>query len=79
MNDLYPIEPPRPKGPLPAIFGEELSPRERQCIDLLAKGLANKEIARKLGIGPGSVKTHIYRAYKKLGVTKRVQAARHGR
>ncbi len=38
----------------------------------------NKEIARRLGISPNTVKTHVARVYEKLAVQRRVQAGREG-
>jgi len=52
-----------------------LTPREREVLDLIAEGMTNKEIARKLGIGPGTVKAHVEKLIAKLGVADRTQAA----
>ena len=52
----------------------QLAPRERQVLDLLARGLYNKEIADALGIGIGTVHTHIRRIYRKLHVRCRTEA-----
>lgn len=49
--------------------------RERQIIELVAAGLANREVADKLHISPVTVKDHIYSIYKKAGVKNRVQLA----
>src|SRR5580658_9747742 len=53
---------------------ELLSPREREVIELLARGFSYKEIADKLGIGMPTVNTHIHRTYEKLHVQSRGQA-----
>ncbi len=53
---------------------EGLSPRERQIWALLAQGKANKEIAYRLGLSLGTVKTYTHRLYSKLGVSCRVEA-----
>jgi LuxR family maltose regulon positive regulatory protein len=45
---------------------------------LLAEGLSNKEIADKLFISPGTVKTHVKHIYKKLNVKRRMEAVRKG-
>jgi DNA-binding NarL/FixJ family response regulator len=52
-----------------------LTRREREVLSLVARGLTNKEIARDLGIGPGTVKTHVEKLIAKLGVADRTQAA----
>lgn len=54
---------------------ERLSPREREVLEALADGGTNKEIALRLGISPGTVKTHVERLIGKLGVRDRTQAA----
>lgn len=53
-----------------------LSARERDVAHLAASGLADKEIARRLGISPTTVRTHIDHAYRKLGINNRVALAR---
>lgn len=55
--------------------GEALTPRETEVLRLLARGLANKEIARDLGIGEKTVKTHVSNILSKMGVLSRTQAA----
>lgn len=54
---------------------ERLTPREREVLDALADGRTNKEIALRLAISPGTVKTHVERLIGKLGVRDRTQAA----
>lgn len=54
---------------------ERLTPREREVLASLADGSTNKEIALRLGISPGTVKTHVERLIGKLGVRDRTQAA----
>ena len=56
-----------------------LSPRELDILDRLAAGESNKEIARRLGISPNTVKTHVARVYEKLAVQRRVQAVEKAR
>jgi two-component system, NarL family, response regulator LiaR len=52
-----------------------LTPREREVLALVAQGLANKAIARELGVSEKTVKTHVGSILRKLGVTDRTQAA----
>jgi DNA-binding NarL/FixJ family response regulator len=62
--------------PLPA--AEEvvgLSPREREILELLAQGLPNKEIARRVGVNDGTVRWHLRHVYDKLHVRSRTEAA----
>jgi DNA-binding NarL/FixJ family response regulator len=52
-----------------------LSAREREVIALVAEGLPNKQIARKLDISEKTVKAHLTSIYQEIGVTDRTQAA----
>jgi DNA-binding NarL/FixJ family response regulator len=52
----------------------ELTPRELDVLRLMARGLANADIARELYIGDATVKTHIARIFAKLGLHDRAQA-----
>lgn len=54
---------------------EALTDRETDVLRLLARGLANKEIAQELSIGEKTVKTHVSHILSKLGVSSRTQAA----
>jgi DNA-binding NarL/FixJ family response regulator len=55
--------------------GEALSPREQQVLRLVADGLANKQIGRALGISERTVKAHLGRVFRQIGVTDRTSAA----
>lgn len=52
-----------------------LSPREREIVELIARGDSNKLIARELGIAETTVKIHVQHLLRKLGLDSRVQAA----
>jgi DNA-binding NarL/FixJ family response regulator len=52
-----------------------MSQQQRKILELLAQGLPNKEIARKLGIASSTVKNQLTVVFEKLGVTNRTQAA----
>jgi len=58
----------------PAGIPQGLSPREISIVDLIGHGQSNKEIARRLGIMPETVKTHVKNIFLKLGVERRAQA-----
>ncbi|NGO75332.1 response regulator transcription factor [Streptomyces sp. YC504] len=53
----------------------QLTDREREVLSMLGRGLSNADIARSLGIGVGTVKTHVGAILEKTGSTSRVQAA----
>jgi len=54
---------------------ESLSVRELQVLRLVAKGMANKQIGRALGITERTVKVHVGHVFRRLGVTDRTSAA----
>jgi DNA-binding NarL/FixJ family response regulator len=55
--------------------GRVLSPREEEVLRLVAGGLANKQIARKLSISERTVKAHLTSVFQQIGVSDRTQAA----
>lgn len=59
-------------------FVEELTDRETEVLQLLAQGLANKQIALELDISAHTIKFHVSSIYTKLGVTNRTEAVTHG-
>lgn len=56
----------------------ELTHREREVLQFLAQGLANKQIGHALGISEHTVKFHVSGIYTKLGATSRTEAVRMG-
>lgn len=62
-------------GTVPEEKKENLSPREKEIITLLARGASNKEVARTLNVAESTVKIHVQNILKKLNLTSRVQAA----
>ena len=54
-----------PSGGTSSVSGL-LSPREREVARLVARGLANKEIARELGLSQGTIKIHVHNISLKL-------------
>jgi DNA-binding NarL/FixJ family response regulator len=56
----------------------ELTPREQQVKELVEQGLKNREVARELGIRPGTVKIHLKHIFEKTGVRGRYGLALNG-
>jgi len=54
---------------------QDLSPRETEVLILVAKGLANKQVAQQLGISEKTVKAHLVSVFQRIGVSDRTQAA----
>ena len=54
---------------------ENLTPREREVLALIAKGMSNKEIARQLFISDKTVKNHLSNIFEKLHINDRTSAA----
>ncbi|HKC80247.1 MAG TPA: helix-turn-helix transcriptional regulator, partial [Gemmatimonadaceae bacterium] len=68
-DSLTPVQPTRDNA-----VGTVLTNREREILALLADGLANKQIAARLGISKNTVKTHLELLFDKLGVSSRAEA-----
>lgn len=62
-------------GPALETRGDQLSPRELEVLELVARGLDNNKIATELCISPRTAKNHVSSILSKLGVTNRIQAA----
>ena len=54
---------------------EKLTPREAEIARFVAAGLSNKQVARKASIAEGTVKIHLHKAYRKLGIANRAALA----
>ena len=63
-----------PNPPAPTAASDDLSPREREVIGMLARGFLYKEIADSLHLSVQTVNTYIRRIYEKLHVRSRAQA-----
>jgi two-component system nitrate/nitrite response regulator NarL len=55
-----------------------LSPRELEILAAIGEGLSNKEVARRLGISPHTVKFHVESLFRKLGAVSRADAVAKG-
>lgn len=61
-------------GRMPSV-AQDLSGREIEVLRLAAEGMANKQIARRLGISNSTVKVHLANVFRRIGVTDRTSAA----
>ena len=62
-------------SPSPGDVFSSLTAREEQILELVARGLSNKEIGRELGIAEKTVKHYVTNVLQKLQVRNRVEAA----
>ena len=72
------ITPPAPKGERMEAVAEKykISGREREVIELILEGYANKQIAGRLGVSFSTVKNHIYSIFQKTGARSKVELFR---
>ena len=81
-----PVAPPPapvPEAPPEVVSAQEpllkpLSDREREILQLIAKGVSNSEAARLLSLSKATIRTHLEHIYRKLEVTNRVEAVTEG-
>jgi DNA-binding NarL/FixJ family response regulator len=66
-------EQPEALGSVPYPEATELTPREREVTQMVARGMSTEEVAYRLTIGVATVRTHLYRVRTKLGVRDRAQ------
>ena len=59
--------------------GARLTPRQVQLVQLIAEGLGNREMAERLEISEDTVKVHMWRLYRRIGVNSRTQALHYAR
>jgi len=71
----------KPANPAPWVEAPlgRLSSRQRDVLDQMARGRANKEIAQLLGLSPATVKTHVAHIIAVIGATNRTEAANRAR
>ena len=76
---LFGVRPAAPAGNPQAQAALGVSGRELEVLRELAAGRSNKEIARRLGVSPNTVKTHLAKVYEKLGAVRRTDAVNRAR
>lgn len=76
--DAFSLQPPPLEMPQEERAGSDLTPREREVLQLIALGLPNKTIASRLSISEHTVKFHVASILSKLGATSRTEAVRLG-
>ncbi|MGW0873901.1 response regulator [Streptomyces sp. NPDC002740] len=68
---------PEPEPAAHAVVPDGLTTREAEVLVLIAEGLSNQEIARRLSVSTATVKTHINNMFSKTGLKDRAQAVRY--
>lgn len=68
-----------PSKAVPPRGGVKLSKRQKQLLVLIDSGLNNEDVAKRLEISPHTVKVHLWRFYKKLGISSRTQLVKFAR
>jgi DNA-binding NarL/FixJ family response regulator len=68
----------KPQAPAAQPAAHPLSQREREILQLIAKGISNSEAAELLKISQATIRTHLEHIYRKLEVTNRVEAVTEG-
>jgi two-component system nitrate/nitrite response regulator NarL len=76
-NSLMRLLVTRVRGRREAMMRPALTPREQEVLSLLAQGLSNKQIARRLGISPHGAKRHVANVLAKLNCPNRTLAVAH--
>jgi DNA-binding CsgD family transcriptional regulator len=79
---LVPAEVPAPKSFAPDTARQQtlgITARELEILNLVARGLSNREIATQLFVSENTVKTHCARTFDKLGAARRTQAVLRGK
>jgi DNA-binding CsgD family transcriptional regulator len=71
---VYLLDGKAPGGRNSARSSPQLSPRQRDVIELVAEGLTSIQIAERLGVSPETVRTHLRNARLKLGASTKAQA-----
>ena len=61
---------------MPSAATDELTARELEVARLVASGMTNREVAERLVVSDRTIDNHLYRIYRKLGVTSRDELAR---
>jgi len=66
-------------GAAPVVVPQKLSKRQKQLIIMLDQGLSNRDMAEKLGISEHTIKVHLWRLFRRLGVKSRTQTLHFAR